>query len=301
MPDYKQLRLIAIYMYISKLYEIELQYTCKRHSNNSLPKFTDAELMTIYIFAITEQKYFLIKDIYFFAKEYLHSWFPQLPSYQAFNNRLNRMSEAFRTLTIGMLNSFIPEDCDLTISLTDSMPIVTCKGKNKKGKVAREIVDKGYCSTKNMYYYGLKLHLLAFRRPGTIPFPEYIGITAASENDLNVFKELFGDNIYNRLIFGDKIFSDQPYFESKLIEQNIEMLTPVKLVKGESEFIRQWDKAYCDWYSASVSKIRQPVESFFNWLNEKTKIQEAYKVRSTKGLAVHVFGKIAAAFIFLIF
>ena len=55
MPDYKQLILIAIYMYISKLYEIELQYTCKRHSNNSLPKFTDTELMTIYIFAITEQ------------------------------------------------------------------------------------------------------------------------------------------------------------------------------------------------------------------------------------------------------
>ena len=42
------------------------------------------------------------------------------------------------------------------------MPIVTCKGKNRKSKVAREVVDKGYCSTKNMYYYGLKLHLLAF-------------------------------------------------------------------------------------------------------------------------------------------
>ena len=106
------------------------------------------------------------------------------------------------------------------------------------------MADKGYCSTKNMFYYGLKLHLLAFRRPGTIPFPEFIGITPASENDLTAFKELYGDSIYNRVIFGDRIFSDQSYFQSKLIEQNIEMLTPIKLVKSEAECIRQREKVY---------------------------------------------------------
>ena len=166
------------------------------------------------------------------------------------------------------------------------MPIVTCKGKNKKGKVAREVVDKGYCSTKNMYYHGLKLHLLGFRIPGTFPFPEFIGITAASENDLTAFKELFGDYIYDRVIFGDRIFSDKPYFDMKAEKQNIEMLTPVKLVKGETDCIRQREKAYHDLYGKAVSTIRQPVESFFNWLNEKTKIQEAQKVRSTNGLVV---------------
>jgi len=300
MPDYKKVRLIAIYMYISELYEMELQYTCQRQSNNSSPEFTDQEVMTIYLFAITEQKYFLVKDIYLFAKEYLHSWFPKLPSYQAFNSRLNRLSEAFKTLAIGLFISYTPDDCDLKTSLTDSMPIITCKGKNRKAKVAREVVDKGWCSTKNLYYYGLKLHLLGFRRPGTIPFPEFIGITGASENDLTAFKELFGDYIYDRVIFGDRIFSDKPYFDMKAEKQNIEMLTPVKLVKGETDCIRQREKAYRDLYGKAVSTIRQPVESFFNWLNEKTEIQDAQKVRSTNGLAVHVFGKIAAAFIFLI-
>ena len=96
-------------------------------------------------------------------------------------------------------------------------------------------MDKGYCSTKNMYYYGVKLHLLGFRRQGTIPFPEFIGITAASENDLTAFKELFGEHIYNRVIFGDKIFSDKPYFDLKEDQQNIQMLTPVKLPKCERE------------------------------------------------------------------
>ncbi|NMC39558.1 MAG: transposase, partial [Bacteroidales bacterium] len=51
----------------------------------------------------------------------------------------------------------------------------------------------------------------------------------------------------------------------------------------------------------AVSKIRQPIEALFNWLIDKTDIQRASKVRSTKGLIVHIFGRIAAAYIFLIF
>jgi hypothetical protein len=287
-------------MYISELYESELKYTCQRFSNNSPPEFTDAEVMTVYLFVIAEEQRFQIKQIHRFTKDYMFSWFPKLPSYQAFNHRLNQMSETFKFLAIWLFSSHIPKDCDLKTSLTDSMPIVTCKGKNRKSKVAREVVDKGYCSAKNMYYYGLKLHLLGFRRQGTIPFPEFIGITAASENDLTAFKELFGDQIYNRLIFGDQIFSDKPYFDLKADRQNIEMLTPVKLPKGEADCIRQREKAFRDLFGTAVSAVRQPVESFFNWVNEKTKIQEAQKVRSTNGLAVHVLGKMAAAFIYLI-
>jgi len=48
-------------MYISKLYEMELQYTCQRFSNNSSPEFTDQELMSIYLFVMTEQKYHQVK------------------------------------------------------------------------------------------------------------------------------------------------------------------------------------------------------------------------------------------------
>jgi hypothetical protein len=288
-------------MYINELYESELKYTCQRFSNNSSPEFTDVELMSVYLFVCSEQNYFELKKIHCFADEFLRSWFPKLPSYQGFVNRLNRMSETFKALSISLFTCFIPKDCHRNTSLTDSLPIVTCKGKNRKAKVAREIVDKGYCSTKDMYYYGLKLHLLAFRRPGRIPFPEYIGLTAASENDLTAFKELYGEHIYNRWIFGDKIFSDQPYFDLKADRQNMVMLTPVKLPKGEADCIRQREKAFRDLFGRAISTVRQPVESFFNWLNEKTKIQNAQKVRSTKGLSVHLFGKIAAAFIYLIF
>ena len=75
-----------------------------------------------------------------------------------------------------------------------------------------------------MYCYGVKLHLLVFRRFGTTPFPGFIRLTVVSENVLTAFKELFGD----------RIFSDKPYFDLKAKQQNIEMLTSVMLANDNS-------------------------------------------------------------------
>ena len=79
------------------------------------------------------------------------------------------------------------------------------------------------------------------------------------------------------------------------------MLTPVKTVKGMPDVIKQRIKAADDLFSTAVSKVRQPVEAVFNWLIEKTDTQRASKVRSTKGLMVYAFGRLAAAFIKLAF
>ena len=150
-------------MYICDVHKSSLRFHCQRFSNNSNPEFTDEEVLTIYLFCGYCQRYFNIKEIHTFAKEYLSSWFPKLPSYQTFCGRLNMLSETFKVLVETMIQSFKPKDCDSIISIVDSMPIVTCKGKNREGKVATEITSKGYCSTKNMYYYGMKLHMVGQR------------------------------------------------------------------------------------------------------------------------------------------
>ena len=298
-PKVKAFKLIAMYFYISDIYDNELKYSCQRFSNNSEPDFTDQEIMTIYLYAMHVEQRFKIKQIYEYAKDHLRSWFPLLPSYEAFNMRLNRLGDAFRLLAVHLTGMFVPSDCDTDKSLLDSMPIITCSGK-RKGKVAREITDKGFCSTKGMYYYGLKLHALAFYRPNHLPFPEQFQLTPASENDLNLFKQAWGE-IKNRVFFGDKIYHDSQYFRETESSRNSLMLTPVKAIKGQEESLKQRDKAANDLFSIAVSKVRQPIESFFNWLIEKTDIQRASKVRSTKGLLIYVFGRLAAAFIPLIF
>ena len=298
-PKIKADKLIKIYFHVCEKFKTDLQFHCTRFSNNNAPEFTDQEVMTIYFFCISQEQRMRIKQIHTFADEYLRSWFPKLTSYAAFNNRINWLSEAFKHFAGSLLNDFKPIDCSEQVSLLDSLPIITCSGK-RTGKVAREITDKGFCSTKSLYYYGLKLHALAFQRPKRLPFPEQLLITPASENDLNVFKYSW-ENIENRTFYGDKIYHNVEYFNNLTTSKNSIMLTPVKGIKNQSEWEKQYDRAYNDLYSKAVSKVRQPIEAFFNWLIEKTDFQRASKARSTAGLLVHVFGKIAAAFIYLIF
>lgn len=298
-PREKALQLTAIYLYVCDLYESELQFVCERFSNNNCPEFSDQELITIYLFAMHSEQRFKIKHIHQFAKNYLYSWFPRLPSYVAFNTRLNRMSEALKCLSDKLMTTQCPSDCNISINILDSMPIITCSGK-RHGKVAQEITDKTFCSTKGIWYFGLKLHVLGMYRPNKLPFPESVVITNASENDLNAFKQNWAD-LQNRQFYGDKIYNNMEFFWNMSEVNNSIMHTPVKMVKGQSDYLKFFDKAANELFSKAVSTIRQPIEAFFNWINEKTNIQRASNVRSTKGLLVHVFGKLAAAFIGFIF
>ncbi|TDD93542.1 transposase [Flavobacterium cellulosilyticum] len=79
------------------------------------------------------------------------------------------------------------------------------------------------------------------------------------------------------------------------------MMTPIKGIKRQCQQNKNRDKTVNDLFSTAVSRFRQPIESLFNWLIQKTDIQKAIKVRSTKGLFIPIFGKIASAFIHLIF
>ena len=73
----------------------------------------------------------------------------------------------------------------------------------------------------------------------------------------------------------------------------LELLTPRKKRKGDVLISG-------DTFSTFVSSIRQPI-CFFNWLNCLTNIQSASLARSLSGLLLHVFGRISAALISLIF
>ena len=273
----KASKFVFIYLYISNLYDKELKFYCQRFSNNAKPKFTDIEILTTYLFVVSEQRYTQVKEVYNFIKDYWLDWFPDLPTYQAYNARLNNLVPAWQHLLEHLFVWFIPEDCDLNISLVDSFPVVTCKGRNRTAKVAREITDKGYCSTKNMHYYGLKLHNLGFRRKGTIPFPEMLAFSPASANDYKIFAQEFDPYLADRTVFANKIYMDDEFFTHREQSQNYQILTPVKLVKGEPDCIRQREKAANDLFSCAVSTIREPIESFLQLAQRKSQNPECPK------------------------
>lgn len=120
------------------------------------------------------------------------------------------------------------------------------------------------------------------------------GLTPASHNDLAVFKPVV-DQLAGQAVFADKAYADRPLNERLMELQDTFIYTPVKLVKSQSDWERHFVRAADKLWSTAVSRIRQPIESLFNWLNEKTGIQNASKVRATSGLIVHVFGALATA------
>ena len=296
----RSLQLIELYFYVCEIYEEELKWHCMRYTKNQVvPEFTDEELLTTYLFATAFATRLKISHVHEYILDHWLSYFPKLPSYTAYNTRLNRLASTLPILVEKLVNQYgLSKNEQSILSLTDSMPIITCSGK-RQGKVALELCDKGYNSTKGMFFYGVKLHGIGFYRTNALPVMEYLQIGAASQHDLQAQRQLL-ENISSRAVFGDKAFCEKQLNE-KFIDSGGELLTPVKYKKGQGLADKQRHKAADDLFSKAVSRVRQPIESFFNWLIEHTDIQRASKVRSTKGLIVHVFGRIAAAFVRLIF
>ena len=78
-------------------------------------------------------------------------------------------------------------------------------------------------------------------------------------------------------------------------EQHTKLITPIKKPRGKE--LSEVES----YYNRLVRRIRQPIESLFNWIEEKTGVQRASKVRSTDALMIHCWGKLAVAFFLLVF
>lgn len=288
-------RLIQIYFYCCEHDKSSFSVHCQRMSNNFHPDFTDEEVATIYLFGIMQGRR-TIKEVYAYTRDHLHDWFPNLPSYVAYIQRLNRLETLFPAL----IEQILAEASSLGVlwktRLLDSMPVVIAKAKRSaKAKVARHFANKGYCASKDIYYYGAKLHILGLKRQGTLPMPDYVGLTPAGDHDLPAFK-IIAPALLGGEVYADKAYIDELLKQRLKEQQALSLWTPVKKEKGQEELFLL-DRLL----SQAVSSIRQPIESLFNWIEQKTGIQIASRVRSYNGLLVHVFGRLAAAMFILVF
>ncbi|MFT5748122.1 MAG: hypothetical protein ACI920_003516, partial [Saprospiraceae bacterium] len=92
---------------------------------------------------------------------------------------------------------------------------------------------------------------------------------------------------------------DSAYYDVKnkefiLQKYNVTICAIAKRKRGQKELFADQKIQ-----NTAISRLRQPIEGFFNWLIEKTGIQDASKTKATKGILSHVYGKIAASAVFL--
>ena len=285
--------LIEIYLFVCHIYDTSPETCFQRLSNNAKPEFTDQELLTIWFFAHLDGC-FEKKKMHQLILKYWLDWFPRLPSYQTFVLRLNRLESTFQTCGALLSKALAVQQTPEIDHLVDSLPVMLAQhGHSYHARVGRELADIGFCAAKKTRFHGVRLHWIAQRRSGRLPLPSHVWLCEASHHDSKAFigqhpqlpqTELFGDLAY-----------PTPEIAGHLKEQQTRLITPQKKPKGKELTA---DEKY---YNRLVRRIRQPIESLFNWVQEKTQIQRASKVRSTDALMIHCWGKLAVAFFLLVF
>ena len=282
------------YICVCQTYDTCSKSCFQRLSNNSTLTFTDQELITIFFFFGHHNGLFQKKAIYKFTINYWKPWFPNVPSYQTFCYRLNLLEQTFQAIGGEWLSCLKAESQPEIDRMIDSFPIMLARhGHAYHARVAREIANKGYCAAKKTHFHGVRLHTIARCRSGHLPLPDHLWLRAASVHDLTSVREQ-DIHLPTSTLFGDKAYP-APDLAQMLTAQATRLLTPHKKPKGSE--LSEMEKAF----NRMVNRLRQPIESFFNWLNEKTQMQNASKVRSTESLLVQCWGKLAFAVFSLVF
>jgi len=286
-------QLIHLYLFVCQTYDTSSETCFQRLCNNAKPLFTDQELITIWFFAHINGC-FEKKKMHRLIHNYWRDWFPQLPSYQTFVLRLNRLEPTFQTFGAVLSAALAATRTPEIDHLVDSLPVMLAQhGHSSRARVAREVADVGFCAAKKTRFHGVRLHLIAQRRQGRLPRPAPVWLRAASHHDSKAFLEQQPELPATEL-FGDLAYPT-PQIINHLQEQQTRLIAPQKKPKGKELTA---DEKY---YNRLVRSIRQPIESLFNWIQEKTQIQKASKVRSTDALMVHCWGKLAVAFFLPVF
>lgn len=284
--------LIELYLLICRLYDTQPVLRQQRLSNNHEPAFSDEELLTVYIFGhmqgLTTQR-----RIYDYIRNHWREWFPALPAYQTVNCRLNLLTPAFELLITELLTAQAWQIAGSDDRLIDSVPVMLARGtRANRSRVAPDLADTGFCATKQQHYRGVKLHFIAARRVRQLPLPEKIHLSQASQHDLSALREMSPS-----LPAGSGLFADKAYFHQETAqhykERNRFLVASYKRHRHEPE------SSVPTLYNRFVSAIRQPLESLFGWMIQKTDLQNAARVRSSQGLKVHCYGKLAVACLLL--
>ena len=286
-------QLIELYLFACHIYDTRAKTCFQRLSNNARPDFTDQELVAIYLFGHW-QGLFEKKAIHRLIDQYWRHYFPHLPAYQTFVARLNLLEQTFQTIG-GYLNERLAESRQPEVDhIIDSVPVMLARGGHAyRARVARETANLGYCASKKTYFHGIRLHTVAQRRCGALPLPAQVWLREGSCHDLQSIREQAIALPASALI-GDRAFPD-PTLQQMLAEQGTTLLAVSKKPKGKELSAAE------KYYNRLVSRLRQPIESLFNWLIDKTDIQRAGTVRSTEGLMVHCWGKLTFAAYLLVF
>lgn len=160
------------------------------------------------------------------------------------------------TKPIPMCSNFRIFNCRLAKNNLSKEKVFNFKTKKWRKKVDEYF--RGYCASKNEYYYGFKLNLLQ----NCLQIPREYSIHTGKAGDLDCFKHLNINLPKGSTILGDKIYNDT------LIESFLKEEYGIKLDPIRKKSFRKL-KNYNDFRDISKSIFREKIETTFSFFTER--------------------------------
>lgn len=211
-----QLSLPQLREICQELYDSVVPAECKCRKNIGKCKVSDVSVLTMMIFqselGIKSQRKFYRIYRFFTGKlglertRFNRRCHYLVPLFQLIRDRFNQLD--FQELVI-----------------IDSFPILLCQPvRNSKAKLLNSIADVGYNASKQMWFYGFKLHL-AVTESGFIL--NYV-VTPASVHDVQVVEELL-DGIKAPCVLADLGYLSKA-LKQQLTNRGVKLWTPPKSI-----------------------------------------------------------------------
>jgi len=220
----------ALYVRTDDLLKASPEWAPWRPKVGSVPKITDAELITLAVMqgllGYTSETRWLR-----YASSHLRGLFPYLPKQPGYNKRLRRLGT-----TIGWLVGVLARDTSMwtdDVWVADSTPVECARSREtvKRSELAGW-AEYGYCASHSRYFWGLRLHLLCTLHGLPVGF----ALTGAKADERQTLLGIFeADPELPAWRAGQIVITDKNYFgrefEAELTDAGLELLRPAR--KGE--------------------------------------------------------------------
>lgn len=139
-----------------------------------------------------------------------------------------------------------PSGEDQTIYMVDSCPIMLAhRSRSGYAKVAGDLCAKSYNSTRNEWYYGVKLHAFTQKRTVQLPIPAALSVSCADVHDLTAAKQMTSECSFLRpgWLYCDKAYIDADWKETLEKEYGVQIRAPPK--EAVRRHIFHWGHHVC--------------------------------------------------------
>ena len=243
--------IITVYCLVCEHYQV-IQATYPFRRGGFAPALTDQEVITMEICG-EYFKYGTDKDIYDYFRAHYQHFFPRLTDRSLFVRQAANLWGVKAAIQHRL--TVVSKQASDSVQIIDTLPLPVCTyTRSTRDRCFKPEADYGYCSAKDLHYYGFKLGLRIARSGMITHFP----LLPARPHDIRLLDDLLDGFV--GLVPADKGFIDTVRQELLAEHHGIVVITPPR--KGMK-------RSHSPKLLKACTRIRKYVETVGSQLTER--------------------------------